>query len=89
MAVNSLASFSDYIDRNMAKVQALIWQLCNASFIDGPEVLQRIKSDPATKHSPVVVMTSSSEDRDIVEGCQRGVNSCQQNRATLNCLRTP
>jgi len=43
--------------------------------VDGMEVLRRIKADPRTKTIPVVVMTSSREERDIVESYQLGVNS--------------
>ncbi len=43
--------------------------------VDGIEVLRRIKSDPATRRIPVVVMTSSREERDIVETYDLGVNS--------------
>jgi CheY-like chemotaxis protein len=43
--------------------------------VDGLEVLQRIKGDPRTKVIPVVVLTSSREQRDVVESYQLGVNS--------------
>jgi two-component system response regulator len=43
--------------------------------IDGLEVLKRIKSDPRTKLIPVVVLTSSREQNDIVESYRLGVNS--------------
>ena len=43
--------------------------------IDGMEVLREVKSDPRTKTVPVVVMTSSREQRDMVEGYKLGVNS--------------
>jgi two-component system, response regulator len=43
--------------------------------VDGLEVLRRIKSDPATKATPVVVMTSSKEEADLVSSYQTGVNS--------------
>jgi len=43
--------------------------------VDGLEVLQRIKADPSTRLIPVVVLTSSREQRDIVESYQLGVNS--------------
>ncbi len=43
--------------------------------IDGMEVLRRIKSDPRTKSIPVVVLTSSKEQKDVVESYQLGVNS--------------
>ena len=43
--------------------------------VDGLEVLRRIKGDPATKAMPVVVMTSSKEESDLVDSYQIGVNS--------------
>ncbi|RPJ58973.1 MAG: response regulator [Acidobacteria bacterium] len=43
--------------------------------VDGIEVLRAIRSDERTKYIPVVVLTSSSEDRDIVETYKLGVNS--------------
>ena len=42
--------------------------------IDGIEVLRKIKSDERTKKIPVVVMTSSREDRDLVACYELGVN---------------
>ena len=42
--------------------------------VDGIEVLRRIKSDDRTKIIPVVVMTSSREDRDLVDCYKLGVN---------------
>jgi two-component system response regulator len=43
--------------------------------VDGLEVLRRIKSDERTRLIPVVVLTSSREERDIVETYRLGVNS--------------
>ena len=43
--------------------------------VDGLEVLRRIKGDDRTKMIPVVILTSSHEDRDIVESHRLGVNS--------------
>jgi CheY-like chemotaxis protein len=43
--------------------------------IDGLEVLQRIKGDPRTRSIPVVVLTSSKEQNDVVESYNLGVNS--------------
>jgi two-component system, response regulator len=43
--------------------------------VDGKEVLERIKSDPRTKMIPVVVLTSSKEQSDVVESYKLGVNS--------------
>jgi two-component system, response regulator len=43
--------------------------------VDGLEVLKRIKSDPRTQPIPVVVLTSSREESDVVESYHLGVNS--------------
>ena len=43
--------------------------------VDGLEVLRAIKSDPRTRTIPVVVMTSSQEQRDVVDSYHLGVNS--------------
>jgi two-component system response regulator len=43
--------------------------------VDGLEVLRRVKSDPRTRALPVVVLTSSRKERDVVESYQLGVNS--------------
>ena len=43
--------------------------------VSGLEVLQAVKSDPRTRHIPVVVLTSSTEEKDILESYKLGVNS--------------
>lgn len=43
--------------------------------VDGIEVLRQLKARPETRGIPVVVMTSSNEERDVVEAYRLGVNS--------------
>jgi two-component system, response regulator len=43
--------------------------------VDGLEVLRRVKTDPRTRHVPVVVLTSSGEQQDLIESYHLGVNS--------------
>ena len=43
--------------------------------VDGLEVLRRIRADPRTSSLPVVVLTTSSEERDILESYRLGANS--------------
>jgi len=43
--------------------------------VDGMEVLRRIRADERTKRLPVVILTSSDEERDLLEGYQLGANS--------------
>ena len=46
--------------------------------VDGLDVLRAIKSDPRTKAIPVVIMTSSREERDVIESYKVGVNAYVQ-----------
>ncbi len=43
--------------------------------VDGLEVLREVKNDPRTKAIPVVILTASREERDLVNGYQLGVNA--------------
>jgi CheY-like chemotaxis protein len=43
--------------------------------VDGLEVLRQVKADPRTQAIPIVVLTSSREERDVVESYRLGVNS--------------
>jgi two-component system response regulator len=43
--------------------------------VDGLEVLRRIRGDPRTKLLPVVILTSSNEEQDIIRGYGNGANS--------------
>lgn len=43
--------------------------------VDGMEVLRQIRADPRTHTVPVVMLTSSAEERDIIESYKLGVNS--------------
>ena len=43
--------------------------------VDGLEVLRAVKSDPRTKTIPVIVLTSSKEEKDIIQSYKLGVNS--------------
>lgn len=64
-----------YADRRFEDTPKLIVLDLKLPKVDGLEVLRRIKSDPRTHMIPVVVLTSSAEERDIVESYQLGVNS--------------
>ena len=43
--------------------------------VDGLQVLERLRADPRTKLLPVVILTSSKEERDVVDGYNLGANS--------------
>ena len=64
-----------YAARRIEQAPRLVLLDLKLPKVDGLEVLQRIKSDPRTKSIPVVILTSSKEQRDVVEGYKLGVNS--------------
>jgi CheY-like chemotaxis protein len=43
--------------------------------VDGLEVLEKLKGDPAMRNTPVVMLTSSREERDVVRSYELGVNA--------------
>jgi two-component system, response regulator len=47
----------------------------NLPKIGGLDVLRRVRADDRTRHLPVVVLTSSGEDRDVVLSYQLGANA--------------
>lgn len=55
--------------------------------VDGIEVLRKMKQDPRTKSIPVVILTSSKEERDLVNGYQLGANSYIQKPVDFDQFR--
>ena len=64
-----------YAKRQIGNVPKVILLDLKLPKIDGLEVLKRIKGDARTKDIPVVVLTSSKEQKDVVESYRLGVNS--------------
>ncbi len=64
-----------YAGRNITERPKVILLDLKLPKVDGHEVLRQIKADPRTRTIPVIVLTSSREDRDVVESYRLGVNS--------------
>ena len=64
-----------YKDRNMKSPPKVILLDLKLPRVNGLEVLRKIKSDERTKVIPVVVLTSSDQEKDVTESYGLGVNS--------------
>ncbi len=64
-----------YSGRNTNLIPKMILLDLKLPKVDGLEILRRIKSNEATKSIPVVILTSSKEESDIVQGYKLGANS--------------
>ncbi|MBI5919786.1 MAG: response regulator [Nitrosomonadales bacterium] len=74
-ALDFVFAGGDYSDRQVVNGPKVILLDLRLPKVDGMEVLRRIKADERTRTIPVVVLTSSKEDRDVAESYQLGVNS--------------
>lgn len=75
LALDFVFGRGDFGSRDVANVPKLILLDIKLPKVDGLEVLRTLKADERTKNIPVVMLTSSAEDRDVVESYRLGVNS--------------
>ena len=74
-AIDFLLCGGEYAQRNPRDLPHVILLDLKLPKMDGLEVLRRIRSEKIISLIPVVVLTSSNEDRDIVESYRLGANS--------------
>lgn len=74
-ALDFLFARGAYADRNPENGPKVILLDLKLPKVDGLEVLRQVKADSHTKNIPIVVLTSSREERDVVESYELGVNS--------------
>lgn len=65
----------EYVDRRIDDRPKVILLDLKMPKVDGLQVLKAIREDERTKYIPVVIMTSSNEERDVVESYRLGTNS--------------
>jgi two-component system response regulator len=74
-ALDYLFGEGQYSGRDTAAQPQVVLLDLKLPKLDGLEVLKRMRADPRTKRLPVVVLTSSSEQQDIVASYDLGANS--------------
>ena len=74
-ALDYLFGTGEYAGRDTSRPPRLVLLDIKMPKVDGIEVLRRLKQHDATRRIPVVVMTSSNEERDVFESYRLGVNS--------------
>ena len=74
-ALEYIFATGKYAGRNVGDIPKVMLLDLKMPKVNGIEVLKRIKSDERTKTIPVVLLTSSKEDKDIAEGYKEGANS--------------
>jgi len=74
-ALDFLFCRGNHAHRRFDKPPRLVLMDLKLPKVDGLEVLRQIKADPRTRAIPVIVMTSSTEESDLVRSYHYGVNS--------------
>ena len=74
-ALDFLFGEGKFKDRDLSVMPAVILLDIKLPKIDGLEVLRRLRANPMTQFIPVVILTSSKEEQDIINGYRLGVNS--------------
>ena len=77
-ALDYIFGTGTYDGRNVADVPVVILLDLKLPKVDGLEVLRRVRADDRTKLIPVVILTSSNEERDVLQGYKLGTNSYVQ-----------
>src|SRR5581483_5121752 len=74
-ALDYLFGTGKFAGRNPTKVPAITLLDLKLPKLNGLEVLKRLRADDRTKLMPIVVLTSSKEDQDLIASYQLGCNS--------------
>ncbi|HUU74836.1 MAG TPA: response regulator [Methanoregulaceae archaeon] len=74
-ALDYLFGSGEYLGRELVIKPKVILLDLKLPKVDGIEVLRKLKNNTSTRNIPVVVLTSSSEEKDIIESYNLGVNS--------------
>jgi len=74
-ALDFIFGTGPYAGRNLNVMPTVVFLDLKLPRVNGFEVLQRIRADERTKLLPVVILTSSNEERDVIHSYELGANS--------------
>jgi two-component system, response regulator len=74
-ALDFLFATGAYAGRDVKEIPQVVLLDLNLPKIGGVEVLRRLRADERTRLLPVVILTSSKEDKDLIQGYTSGANS--------------
>jgi len=74
-ALDFLFCTGAYVDRDPREMPQVILLDLKLPKVDGLEVLRRLRADERTHLLPIVILTSSNEEQDLIEGYKNGANS--------------
>ena len=74
-ALDFLFCTGAYAERDPREVPEMILLDLKLPKVDGLEVLRRIRADKRTRLLPIVILTSSNQEQDLIEGYKNGANS--------------
>ena len=74
-ALDYLFATGSYSDRDTTIMPTVVILDLKLPKVDGLEVLRRVRADERTRLLPVVILTSSSEQKDMINGYKLGANS--------------
>ena len=86
-ALDFLFSRGAYANRNPGSAPRLVLLDLKLPKVDGLDVLREIRSNPRTRPIPVVILTSSKEEKDLVVSYKLGINSYIQKPVDFNEFR--
>ena len=74
-AIDYLFGEGEYLGRDVGVQPQVILLDLKLPKVDGLQVLERLRAEPQTRHIPVVVLTSSNEEQDMIRSYDLGANS--------------
>ena len=74
-ALNYLFAEGEYADRAGKALPTVVLLDLKLPKVDGLEVLRRVREDPRTRLQPVIILTSSREEEDVLRGYALGANA--------------